>query len=192
MKKYLPILIFISFFTGFLITNVGPKISRKTKIKEMMIPSVSKKYEINFQSLVLNTIDEKSIEISSLNIPIVIFNFWASWCGPCLDEFSSLVNLRKKYSPQDLMIISISSDEEKSKNEIVRVIDEKKINFPVVHDFSGKIFNQFDILNIPTTIIFYKGKIWKMNSGEIDFNSIEFLENLDKLLNKNLALTGQK
>jgi len=60
-----------------------------------------------------------------------------------------------------------------------------------VPDYSGEIFNLFDISSIPSTIIFHKGKVLEITKEPKDFNSIEFIETIERLLNKRLALTGQ-
>lgn len=187
MKKYLPIFLFILGFIGFLITQIGLEESNQIKKLTRTPSSLSKKYETAFKNLTLTTIDNQEINFSLLNIPIVILNFWAPWCGPCLEEFPSLRVFRKKYSSQEVLILGISSEGE----EIQKVIKEQNLNFPMVLDSSGEIFNLFDISSIPATIIFHKGKILEIEQGPKDFEAIEFIEKIDKLLNKTLALTDQ-
>ncbi len=190
MKKYLPIFLFILVVTGFLITQIGIKKTAKMKETSQSLSGVSKKYEEAAKSLIMETLEGQHIEIASIKAPIIIFNFWASWCGSCLEEFPSLVELRKKYSEDQVIIFAISSDNEKA--DISRVLKDSKLNFQIILDNKGEIFNLFDITSIPSSIIFYKGKVFRNLKGPVDFNSGEFLETLDKLLNKRLALTREK
>ena len=190
MKKYLPIILFILGFTGFLVTQLGFEKSEKIKMFSRAPSSFSKKFEKNFQTLKLKTLDNQEINLSKVNIPIIILNFWAAWCGPCLEELPSLVSLRKKFSAEEVLIIGISSDDENAISELKRVEKQHGINFPIAPDYSGEIFNLFDISSIPSTIIFHNGKIQEINKEPMDFDSIEFIEKLKKLLNKRLALSN--
>ena len=191
MKKYLPIIIFILGFTGFLVTRLELENTEKTKNFSRTPTSFSKKCEKNFQTLNLKTLDNQEIKLSNLNIPIIIINFWAAWCGVCLEEIPSMVALRKKFSTEEVLILGISSDDENSIAELKRVEKQYGINFPIVPDYSGEIFNLFDISSIPSTIIFHKGKVLEITKEPKDFNSIEFIETIERLLNKRLALTSQ-
>ncbi len=190
MKKYLPIIIFILGFTGFLVTQLELENTEKTKNFSRSPSSFSKKYEKHFQTLNLKTLDNQEIKLSNLNIPIIILNFWAAWCGLCLEELPSMVALRKKFSPEEVLILGISSDDENSIAELKRVEKQFGINFPIVPDYSGEIFNLFDISSIPSTIIFHKGKVLEITKEPKDFNSIEFIETIERLLNKRLAITN--
>lgn len=188
MKKYLPIILFILVFTGFLVTQLGFENSGKTKNFSRLPSSVFKKYEKKFQTLNLVTLDGQEIKPATVNIPIIILNFWAAWCGPCLEELPSMIALRKKFSNEEVLILGISSDDENSIAELKRVEKQYGINFPIVPDYSGDIFNLFDISSIPSTLIFHKGRIIEINKGPKDFDAVEFIEILEKLLYKKIAM----
>ena len=192
MKKYLPIFLIIIGLGGFLIFQIefnGPK---KSKTLSRVPSFASKKFEKNFQDLNLVTIDGPEIRPASLKVPIVILNFWASWCAPCLEEFPSLTELRKKYFDQEVLIVGINTDDQLSKVDIKKVAKQYNLNFPIIGDDTGKISNLFDVSAIPFTIIFYNGKVLEINNGPKDFNAIEFIETIDKLLKKRIALINPR
>lgn len=191
MKKYFPIIVFILGFIGFLISQIGLQKTKNISGLTRAPRSVSKKFEATFKTLSLTSIDNKEYNLATLGTPIIILNFWATWCGPCLEELPSLMALRKRYSNQEVLILGISSDDEGSVDGLKKVIQDYKLDFPIILDNSGNIFNLFDISSIPSSVIFHNGKIIEVNKGPKDFDSIEFIETLNKLLNKSLALTGQ-
>lgn len=82
---------------------------------------------------------------------IVIINFWATWCGPCRQEFPGLVSLRSEVPENELAILSVSLDT--SVKPVERFIDAQKANFPVYID-AGDVGPTFSLSSIPRTLIF--------------------------------------
>lgn len=82
----------------------------------------------------------------------VLINFWATWCPPCRAEIPELIELRKKFSDDELMMISVSVDESSDLvNEFMH--KESEFNYPVyfaAEDVSGV----FRIQSIPRTMLF--------------------------------------
>ena len=55
----------------------------------------------------VRTIDGKVIDIDKLKGKVILVNFFATWCRPCMEEMPHINLLRQKYSDEDLVIISI-------------------------------------------------------------------------------------
>jgi thiol-disulfide isomerase/thioredoxin len=141
-------------------------------------------YEQIFKSLTLRDINKNDIIAKRINAPVVILNFWASWCQPCLRELPSMVALQKKFTSSELMIIGINSDEEEQLKNINKTIKEFKINFPIVGDKDSKFLDLFLVNKIPVTIIFNRGRVVEVSDGPMDFESIEFQEKLSRWIKK--------
>lgn len=80
-------------------------------------------------SFVVKDIDGKEMKLSDFKGKIVILNFWATWCRPCLAEIPDFVVLQKKY-PKDVAIIGLSVDFNNDAG-VKRFIRELKINYPI-------------------------------------------------------------
>ena len=108
MKKFLPLLIFIVVFAGVLATQVALKMVNN--IGTQYDNPEYQQYEELFLHANYKSIDGQNIEMTKLNAPVVIYNFWASWCIPCLEEMPSMMALKKKYSPNQMQILAINTD----------------------------------------------------------------------------------
>ena len=101
-------------------------------------------------SLQATLVDGSTLDLSAYKDKVVILDFWATWCPPCVAEIPHFIALQKKYG-KDLQIIGISVD--KKHDTLKAFIDEKNINYPVVH-FDPKMDEQFgSITGIPTTFV---------------------------------------
>ena len=82
---------------------------------------------------------------------VLIINFWATWCAPCVKEFPGLISLRKQFSEDDLTIIGISMDY--GMRPVENFVKLNKVNFPIVLD-DESIGSMLDIKSIPRTLIY--------------------------------------
>lgn len=183
MKKYLPItLVIILSLIVILpqVTNVFQSVATPSKTEQ----KINSHYENNLKKLDFTNLEGKKFSKEELSNNVVILNFWASWCKPCIQEFPTLVSLRKKFPKEKLTILAINSDKSDTKKVIKKTIDKYGLNFDIVPFGEGKITNEYRIEGIPVTILYRNGKVERVFNGEVDFNSEEFLENLKDLLKR--------
>ena len=112
----------------------------------------------------LKDMDGHDVALASFKGKPIIVNFWATWCGPCLAEIPSLVELRDKYP--DVVILGISVDDPVEK--LKPYAEKMKMNYPVlvgenredVQDAYGPLWG------IPVSVFIDRdGKIAKKHSG---------------------------
>jgi thiol-disulfide isomerase/thioredoxin len=183
-KKIIPFFLFIMAFSGFLSTqilwdtfNLNAELVDADKQKHSV-------YETNFQTLNITTTKKTTIELKKDPTPIIILNFWASWCVPCLKEFPSLVEFQSKY-PGKVKVIGINGDAENSAELIQKTEAKYKLNFESVEDSYEKIAESFLIRTYPVSIVFHKGKVIYVNKKLHNFMDPEFLSLIDDALKAN-------
>jgi thiol-disulfide isomerase/thioredoxin len=71
-----------------------------------------------FASLALKDLSGHSVKVRDLRGKVVILNFWATWCRPCMEELPLLAGLANRYHDQGLVVVAASLDEAESRPEI--------------------------------------------------------------------------
>ena len=82
---------------------------------------------------------------------VVLVNFWATWCPPCLAEIPDLIALQNKYRDQ-LVVVGISEDEI-SPEVVKQFADERKINYPIAMTTPALQERFTGIVALPTTFV---------------------------------------
>jgi len=143
-------------------------------------------YESIYKTLKLKEYNgaRRMFELGKQKAPIVILNFWASWCVPCLEEFPSIVKMKNKFKDNEVLLIGINNDDDNPKKAIKQTVNRFKLNFPIVSDPKGEMAEKFLISGIPVSIIYHKGKVIEISHGAKDFSSEEVTESFKKLLSK--------
>jgi thiol-disulfide isomerase/thioredoxin len=128
----------------------------------------------------LTRLDGSSLKLDDYRGKIIVMNFWATWCGPCLTEMPLFEKAVSKYkADKDVVFLAITTDDDREM--VAPFLKQYKFNLPVA--YAEYINEHFAISSIPTTIILdRKGEISFRQTG---FNSHEdFVEVLsDKIEN---------
>lgn len=67
---------------------------------------------------------------------LLVINFWATWCAPCLEEMPVFVRLQQKYGTKGLQIVGIAADSAANSRKFA---EKLKINYPILADEAGAI-----------------------------------------------------
>lgn len=115
-----------------------------------------------FETITLNDAHNKSISMDSLirTKKIILVDFWASWCGPCLKNMPELSELYKKYAKNGFEIIGVSLDN--SKDSWINACSKRKLSWPQLIDdagnFKGTAATKYQIKGLPQTYLLDSNK----------------------------------
>ena len=140
MKNKLKIL-FLSF--GILFAACSTASTQKGPVDETSAPSASSENsevaadDSKFPPApaALKTADIKLVDGSTFKLDdqkgkVVLFNLWATWCGPCRQEMPDLIELQDKYRDQGFEIVGLNADDE-SPEEINPFVEKMKLNYKI-------------------------------------------------------------
>lgn len=118
---------------------------------------------------------------------IVVVNFWASWCGPCVEEFPSLIRFAKE-NGKDVVVLAISMDSNKEDVErFLKAYPETKDtpNFKILWEKGFRAPDSLELDRLPETYILnQKGIYIKQVSGSVDWQSNEVKNWLSSVLQR--------
>lgn len=102
----------------------------------------------------LETLDGSKISLAEQRGRVLLVNFWATWCGPCVVEMPDLVELHETYHDEGLTVLGISIEE--GETDLVRdFVEEYEITYPIAVD--ADVADSFGgIYGLPTTFVIDK------------------------------------
>lgn len=169
--------------------NLRNKAANTTEIKKEDTSKKDLKLNINEKAIdfTLQMINGEKIKLSSLKGKVVMVNFWATWCAPCLMEFADIPEkILNPYKNQDFVLLPISIGEKMEKVQ-KKMTKMKKygVHFNAGIDPKNEIWNNYASGDIPKNfIIDKKGIIRYISIGNAEGNVDKLASEIKKLLNE--------
>jgi len=139
------------------------------------------------------TLDGKKFDISQYKGKVVLVDFWATWCGPCVAELPNVVDNYEAYHSKGFEVVGISLDE--SKDKVEAFIEDKKIPWVTLYSddektagWNNPMATHYGIMGIPTVILVdQQGKVVSLRA-----RGPELGKQLEKLLGAPEKTTDEK
>jgi len=114
---------------------------------------------------------------------VVLLNFWAGWCPPCVHEMPSMVRLKKHFAGQPFHILAVNLGQ--SRVEVEKFLKTTPVNFPVFLDPKKEEPKRWRVYAFPTSyLIDAKGKIRYGVAGGLEWDSTQAIASVQKLVDE--------
>ena len=124
------------------------------------------------------TDDGRSLQLSSYRGKVVVLNFWASWCAPCIEEIPSLNQLQLQMPQLVVLGVSVDQDEDAYR----RFLGRHRIDFTTIRDWQQHSNALYGTFVFPDTyVIDRSGQIRRKFINAQDWTSPEILDYLSRL-----------
>lgn len=123
---------------------------------------------------------DRSVSLSQYHGQIVVLNFWATWCPPCVEEMPSLVEMQRRMKAKGVTVIAVSVDvDQGAYNQFLK---EHNVNLLTVRDPNQKSNTLYGTFKFPETYIIDRNGVMRRKFiGAIDWTTPEITDFLGKL-----------
>jgi cytochrome c biogenesis protein CcmG/thiol:disulfide interchange protein DsbE len=123
---------------------------------------------------------DHKITLSQFRGQIVVLNFWATWCPPCIEETPSLVRMQARMKDKGVVVLAVSIDADDDAYH--KFLKDYSVNMVTVRDDSRKASNLYGTFGWPETFIIDRtGVVRRKFIGAVDWTSPEVTDFLTKL-----------
>jgi thiol-disulfide isomerase/thioredoxin len=95
----------------------------------------------------VTTLDGSTFNLDQMKGRVVLIDFWATWCGPCMEELPQIKQIAKDFAGQPLVILSLSWDEDEKKWK--RFVAKNQMTWPQYRDTGHRIGDLFEVKALP-------------------------------------------
>ena len=129
-------------------------------------------------------IDGKPGKLSDLRGKVVVLNFWATWCPPCVEEAPALNELQRRIAPFGGTVLGVSVDDDQEAYE--NFLRAYNIKFPNYRDPARQVSNEYGTFMYPESyVIDRRGRFDRKIIGPQDWTSPEMTAYFDSVLKAN-------
>jgi cytochrome c biogenesis protein CcmG/thiol:disulfide interchange protein DsbE len=123
---------------------------------------------------------DHAVTLSQLKGQIVVLNFWATWCPPCIEEMPSLVQMQQRMKAKGIIVLAVSVDADGGAYR--QFLKDHNVNLLSVRDPDQKSNGLYGTSKFPETYIIDRdGVIRRKFIGAVDWTEPDVIEYLGKL-----------
>jgi cytochrome c biogenesis protein CcmG, thiol:disulfide interchange protein DsbE len=123
---------------------------------------------------------DRTVTLSQLKGQVVVLNFWATWCVPCIEEMPSLVEMQERMKSRGVTVLAVSVDVDE--NSYRRFLRDHNVNLLSVRDADAKSNALYGTFKFPETYVIDRNGIMRRKFiGAVDWTEPEVIDFLSKL-----------
>jgi cytochrome c biogenesis protein CcmG/thiol:disulfide interchange protein DsbE len=123
---------------------------------------------------------DRKVTLSQLKGQVVVLNFWATWCPPCIEEMPSLVQMQQFMKSKGVTVLAISVDADESNYR--RFLRDHNVTLLSVRDPDQRSSGLYGTFKFPETyVIDRNGVVRRKFIGAVDWTEPDVIELLEKL-----------
>jgi thiol-disulfide isomerase/thioredoxin len=120
-------------------------------------------------ALALRTLSGEALALADFRGRVVLVNFWATWCAPCVAEMPALQRLRERLASRRVEVVAVNFQENAAR--IAPFVERLGVTFPVVRDHDGTVRTAWNVTVFPTTFVVGPDqRIAWVATGEVDWD----------------------
>ncbi len=133
--------------------------------------------------LALPDLAGSAVDLASRRGRVVLVNFWATWCPPCVEEIPSLNRLHERLAPRGFEVLAVDVGE--SWEQVQDFLRERPVQFPVLLDTTGEAFKRWKAYAFPTSLLLDRQhRVRYAVYGAFAWDSPEVIEVVSRLLDE--------
>ncbi|HHO59523.1 MAG TPA: TlpA family protein disulfide reductase [Thiotrichales bacterium] len=143
------------------------------------------KQPVKAEPFELDNLDEEPVKLSDYRGRVIMLNFWATWCPPCVREMPSMERLNRQFGKENFTVLALNQMEDEDQVFAFTGQLELEPTFTILFDKDSKVANQYGVRGLPTTyLIDKKGYIRYRAIGGRLFNHPEVLKIIRQLMDE--------
>jgi cytochrome c biogenesis protein CcmG, thiol:disulfide interchange protein DsbE len=111
---------------------------------------------------------------------VLVLNFWATWCSPCVQEIPSLNEFQKRFANSGVVVLAVSVD--KNAQKYRRFLDRIHVSFDTARDAAANIPAEYGTFQFPESYIIKDGRIVRKFGNAADWTNDDITQYIQSLL----------
>lgn len=111
---------------------------------------------------------------------VLVLNFWASWCSPCVQEIPSLNAFQKRFADSGVVVVAVSID--KNPEKYHRFLERIPVSFATARDPKANISSEYGTFQIPESYVIKDGRVMRKFDNAEDWTSDDITQYVQGLL----------